>query len=144
MEDYPGEWMTAPTDSERNPENVIFVTGRSDVAKFKTNPRYSIRVDITLEYSPTSAGMPDEKNAELLKEVTDRLVDVFHKDPVAVLTGIYTGDGERNWIFYTTSTNIFQKKINLALADLPTLPLHITAENDPDWHEYTEMLTTLQ
>jgi hypothetical protein len=64
---------------------------------------------------------------------------VFEKDPVAVLTGIYTGDSQRNWVFYTLSTHIFQKKINEALAQLPTLPLQISAENDPDWEEYAEM-----
>ena len=64
---------------------------------------------------------------------------VFHKDPVAVLTGVFTGGGERTWVFYTLSTHIFQKKINEALADLPLLPLEISAENDPGWDAYAEM-----
>ncbi|MDE6287730.1 MAG: DUF695 domain-containing protein, partial [Muribaculaceae bacterium] len=59
--------------------------------------------------------------------------------PVAVMTGIFTGAGERTWVFYTLSTAIFQKKFNQALADLPLLPLEITAENDPYWEAYDEM-----
>lgn len=36
------------------------------------------------------------------------------------MTGIYTGDGERNWIFYTLSLPIFGSKLNEALAPLPS------------------------
>ena len=64
---------------------------------------------------------------------------MLRKDPVAVLTGIFTGAGERNWIFYTLSTHIFGKKINEALADMPLLPLEIYSENDPGWEQYDEM-----
>lgn len=55
------------------------------------------------------------------------------------MTGIYTGDGERNWIFYTLSLPIFGRKLNEALAPLPLLPIRIAAENDPGWEEYDEM-----
>lgn len=56
------------------------------------------------------------------------------------MTGIYTGASQRNWIFYTFSTEVFGSYLNRALASLPTLPLKIYAENDPDWAEYDEML----
>ena len=46
---------------------------------------------------------------------------------------------QRDWIFYATSTHIFGKKINKALADFPQLPISIYAENDPEWQEYDEM-----
>jgi hypothetical protein len=116
------------------------VTGRRDIAKFRDNPRFSIRVEITWVYDEsTSAGMPDLATSELMEQATDNLSKIFAADPVAVLTGIYTGAGERNWVFYTLSTHIFQRKLNEALAELPLLPLQISAENDPDWEEYTEM-----
>lgn len=142
LEDYPGEWWTVPTDSDDG-STVIFVTGRLDVEKFRNNPRFTIRIDVTLNYDGLQNGMPDEDGAETLRRVTDRLVDVFRRDPIAVLTGIYTGGGERNWIFYTLSTHIFQRKFNEALADLPLLPISISAENDSRWAEYTEMRSIL-
>ncbi len=58
----------------------------------------------------------------------------------AIMTGIYTGSGERNWVFYTFSTEVFGSYLNRALKDLPELPLKIYAENDPSWAEYDEML----
>lgn len=132
------EWWTAPADSEDG--RLIMVTGRKDVARFRSNPKFSIRVEITWPYGdPAVATMPSEADAEVMGEATDRLLETLAKDPVAVMTGIFTGAGERVWVFYTLSTNIFNKKLNESLAPLPLLPLQITAENDPEWEAYDEM-----
>ncbi len=132
------DWWTCPTESEDG--RLIIVSGRRDIDSFRKNPRFNIRVEITLRYSDApDAAMPDDQTSELMGQVTDALNAVFDKDPIAVMTGIYTGAGERNWVFYTLSTNIFNKKLNEALAPLPVLPLTIYAENDPDWLEYSEM-----
>ncbi|MDD6890430.1 MAG: DUF695 domain-containing protein [Bacteroidales bacterium] len=131
------DWWTSPTEAENGA--LIMVTGRRDVDKFRNNPKFSIRVEVAWKYAGGSNGMPDTSTSQLMEQVHDALVDTFDKDPVAVITGIYTGDNRRDWIFYTLSTNIFQKKLNEALAPFPMLPLEIYAENDPDWAEYAEM-----
>ena len=132
------DWWTCPTESEDG--RLIIVSGRRDIDIFRRNPKFSIRVEITWRYSDAlSADMPDDSTAQMMGDVTDALEAEFTKDPVAIMTGIYTGAGERNWVFYTLSTNIFNKKINQALSSFPLLPLSIYAENDPDWLEYSEM-----
>ena len=129
------EWWSAPAESENG--ELIIVTGRRNMEAVMACGKYVNRVEVTWRYGET--GMPDLKTSELMEQVTDSLKAVLKKDPVAVLTGIYTGAGERNWVFYTLSTNIFNKKLNEALAPYPLLPLQITAENDPTWAEYDEM-----
>ncbi len=131
------QWWTAPTEAESG--RLIMVTGRKDVAEFRDNPRFNIRVEVTWPYQGDSTGMPDVATSEMMEQVQEALQSEFNRDPVAVLTGIYTGDDERNWIFYTLSTHIFGRKLNEALADFPQLPLSIYCENDPDWAEYDEM-----
>lgn len=135
--DLPGQWWTSPSESESG--RLIMVTGRRDVEKFRGNPRYSIRVEITWPYPATPDGMPDSETSKLMEEALAALIKTFAKDPVAVLTGIYTGDGERTMVFYTTSTHIFGRKLNESLAFLPLLPITVYTENDPDWAEYDEM-----
>lgn len=130
-------WWTAPTESENG--RLILVTGRKDVEKFRTNPRFSIRVEVTWRYEGDATGMPDTETSTLMEQVQEALLTAFRKDPVAVLTGIFTGDNQRDWIFYTLSTHIFGRKLNEALADFPVLPLSIYTENDPGWEEYDEM-----
>ncbi len=131
------EWWTSPQESESG--RTILVTGRKDVEKFRTNPKFSIRVEITWKYEGQPDGMPDFEISVMMEKVTERLELAFEKDPIAVLTGIFTGDDERNWVFYTLSTNIFGRKLNEVLSDLPLLPLEIICENDPDWEQYKEM-----
>lgn len=130
-------WWTSPLEDDEG--HLIMVTGRADVEKFRGNPRFSIRVQIDLPYSATTDGMPDRASAEMLDQVLESLKSELRADPVAVLTGVYTGAGVRTMVFYTLSTHIFNKKLNQALADLPLLPLEITAENDPEWLEFQEM-----
>lgn len=131
------DWWTSPTESENG--NLIMVTGRRDIDTFRNNPKFSIRVEVTWKYNSDSSGMPDIETSELMEKVQEALTETFRKDPIAVLTGIYTGDGERNWVFYTLSTNIFGRKLNEALASFELLPITIYCENDPNWEEYSEM-----
>lgn len=131
------DWWTSPTESESG--RLIMVTGRRDVDTFRNNPKFNIRVEVTWRYQGDKSGMPDEATAQLMDEVQAALQTAFTKDPIAVLTGIYTGDDERNWVFYTLSTHIFGRKLNEALASFDVLPIVIYTENDPEWGEYSEM-----
>lgn len=131
------DWWTSPTESENG--RLIMVSGRRDVEKFRNNPRFSIRAEISWKYVGEPSGMPDEPTSKIMEAVTEALQTTFQKDPAAVMTGIYTGDNRRDWIFYTVSTHIFGRKVNEALAQFDLLPIEIYTENDPDWAEYTEM-----
>lgn len=132
-----GEWTTAPADG--NDGKRVIVTGRRDVERFRQNPRMTIRVEVSWPYAGDAEGLPDDTTSMLMEQVTDTLLETFNRDPVAVMTGIYTGEGERTFIFYTVSTHIFGRKLNEALAGFPLLPLKIYCENDPEWAEYDEM-----
>lgn len=139
MDTDTGIWWTAPAESEETGRTIL-VTGRKDISKFRSNPRFSIRVEVTWKYdSPTPSGMPSEAEAEEMEAVQEALMKEFRKDPVAVLTGIFTGDGKRDWVFYTLSTHIFGRKLNEVLAPFRLLPITVYCENDPDWEEYDEM-----
>ena len=131
-------WWTAPAESEDG--HLIMVTGRRDVSRFRSNPRFNIRIEVTWRYdSADASGRPDTETSQLMEQVQEALQKEFQKDPVAVLTGIYTGDGKRDWVFYSLSTHIFGRKLNEVLAPFPLLPISIYCETDPGWEEYDEM-----
>lgn len=132
-----GDWWTSPAESDSG--QLIMVTGRRDIDKFMNNPKFKIRVEATWKFDSDNNGMPDRATSELMEEADTYLRETFRKDPIAVLTGVYTGDGERNWVFYTLSLNIFCRKFNEALASMELLPITLQAEEDPDWLEYKEM-----
>lgn len=132
-----GEWWSAPAIGDKG--GTVIVTGRKDVERFRAKGRMGIRVEITWRYSPLPDGMPDCETSELMEQTQEAMMQTFDRDPVAVLTGIFTGDGERTWVFYTVSTHIFGRKLNECLAGLPLLPLEIYCENDSRWEQYDEM-----
>ena len=131
------EWWTCPAEADNG--QLVMVTGRRDMEPVMATEKYNYRVEITWKYEGDANGMPDVATSSLMEEVQDALQADFMKDPVAVLTGIYTGAGERNWVFYTMNLRIFDRKLNEDLARFERLPLEIYAENDPEWNEYNEM-----
>lgn len=130
-------YWSFPAESESG--KTIIVTGRDDVDKFRDSGKYIYRIDVSWKYNAFPDGMPEDEDAKLMEEVTNALTDALKKDKVAVLTGIYTGDGSRDWVFYTKNLKIFSIVFNKALEELPTIPLVIEAEEDSDWEEYTHM-----
>lgn len=134
------EWWTAPAEGDNG--ELILVTGRRNMDEIMASKIFNNRIEVTWNYAPQANGLPDESTSKLMEQVHDALRAEFDKDPVAIMTGIYTGAGERNWIFYTRSINIFGRKLNEILAPFELLPLSIYAEKDPEWNEYREMQLT--
>ncbi len=130
-------WWSAPTEADNG--RTVIVTGRDYMDEVMAGGKYIYRVMVSWEYDALPSGMPDDKDARMMEKATDALMEEFNKDKVAYLTGIYTGDGRRDWVFYTSNLNIFGKVFNRALAPLDQMPLLIEAEEDPDWLEYSEM-----
>ena len=135
---FNSEWWTAPAESESGA--MILVTGRSGLENVIATGEYNDRIEVTWKYEADAKGFPDFATSKLMEEVTDALNKVFDKDRSAVMTGIYTGDGERTLVFYTLNPKYFQNAFNRALAPYPLLPLSIYAEKDPEWNEYRERL----
>ena len=131
------EWWTSPTESEGG--KLIMVTGRRNVESAMLSGKYNDRIEITWKYEPDGSGLPDKATSTLMEQVTEAINKAFKKDQVAIMTGIYTGDGQRNWVLYTLNPRKFQYMLNQALSDFELLPLELYAEKDSDWLEYKEM-----
>lgn len=130
-------WWSYPAEGDDS--KTIIVTGRDNVEKWQKPGKFPVRVTVSWDYEPLPDGMPNDADAELMDEATNALLDEFNRDKSAVMTGIYTGCGRRDWVFYTHSLNIFGKVFNRALAEVAAMPLKFEAADDPDWEEYREM-----
>ena len=131
------KWWTYPAEAENG--QTLIVTGRDDIEKWQRPGKFPVRVTAIWDYEPKPDGMPSDADADLMEQATDGLLEEFQKDKCAVMTGIYTGAGRRDWVFYTHSLSIFSKVFNRALDPLPPLPLRFDAAEDPDWEEYRDM-----
>ena len=120
---------------------IVYYSYTNNVHTIVSDLCTQIDADV-IRIEPAEKGMPDNTTSKLMEQVHDALCAEFKKDPVAVLTGVYTGAGERNWVFYTRSVNIFGKKFNKILAPFELLPIKLYVEKDPEWNEYREMRLT--
>ncbi len=134
---FPDKWWTSPAESEAG--KTVIITGRDGLEKVQASGKYIYRLDVSWDYEPEASGMPSDADARIMEEATDALLKVFDKNTAAVMTGIYTGDGRRDWIFYCLNLKVFSSSFNNALADLPAMPLEISATEDPEWEECSEM-----
>lgn len=130
-------WWTSPTEADNG--KTVIVTGRDYMDEIIAKGKFIYRVNVGWNYNSLPDGLPEDEDAKLMEKATDALLAEFKRDKVAYLTGIYTGDGRRDWIFYTCNLNIFGKVFNRALETLDPMPLSIEAESDPAWEEYLEM-----
>lgn len=131
-------WFTALSESESG--QMISVYGRDELKEFMESGKYKERVEITWKYEADKRGLPDEALAEKMELVEEILRKAMEKkDKLAILTGVYTGDGEKVWIFYTRTVRVFGERLNEALASFELLPISIYTELDPEWEEYQDM-----
>lgn len=132
-------WFTAISDNEDG--SYTFISGRSGIDEFIKSGKMKQRVEVTWKYEADSKGMPAiDKEAQIMEAVEERLRKAMEKDKLGILTGIYTGQGKRDWVFIIRNLNAFGERLNDALAGLPQLPIEIYAENDPENEEYKSLL----
>lgn len=133
------KWFTALSENEDG--TYTFISGRSDIDEFIQSGKLKERVEVTWHYEADAKGLPAiDKEAQIMEAVEERLRNALEKDKLAILTGIYTGQGVREWVFITRNTPAFGQRLNEALAGLPELPIEIYAEQDPDNEEYKSLL----
>ena len=133
------KWFTALSENEDG--SYTFISGRSDIDEFIKQGKMKERIEVTWHYEADEKGMPAiDKEAQIMEAVEERLRTALEKDKLAILTGIYTGQGKREWIFIARNTAAFGERLNDALAGLPQLPIEIYAEKDPENEEYKSLL----
>jgi len=133
------KWFDAIAENEDG--SFTYISGRSDIEQFINSGKMKERIEITWNYEKDERGVPcNDKEAQIMEAVQDRLQKAMERDKLAILTGIYTGNGKREWIFIARNTQAFGERLNEALQGLPKLPIEIYAEKDPDNEEYKDML----
>ncbi|WP_455640574.1 DUF695 domain-containing protein [Parabacteroides sp.] len=131
------EWFTALSEDEEG--HLITVSGRDELTEFVQSGKFKERVEITWKYEGDEKGMPGEELAEQMETVEETLKKAMEKDKLSILTAVYTGAGEKIWVFYTRTVRVFGERLNEALASFELLPISIYTEVDPEWEEYLDM-----
>lgn len=130
-------WFTALSENESR--QMITIAGREELTEFRNSGKLKERVEITWAYKGDQKGMPSDELAEQMEAVQETLRKAMEKDKLSILTAVYTGGGEKIWVYYTRTVRVFGERLNEALASFELLPISIYTELDPEWEEYQDM-----
>ena len=131
------EWFTALSEDEKG--QLVTVCGREELTEFVKSGKFKERVEISWKFEGDEKGMPSDELAGKMESVQEAMAKAMEKDKLAILTGVYTGGGEKTWIFYTRTVRVFGERLNEALESFELLPIEIYTEVDPEWDEYLDM-----
>ncbi|MDP4271527.1 MAG: DUF695 domain-containing protein [Bacteroidota bacterium] len=132
------KWFSAISEDENG--KLVIVTGRDDIMDFVKSGKFKERAEIYWKYEGDGQGMPSEELSEQMEQVEEALRKSMEKDKLAILTGVYTGGGQKTWVFICRTVRVFGERLNEVLSSFDLLPIEIYTENDPDCEEYLDML----
>ena len=103
-------WFTALSENESG--QMITVYGRDELNEFTESGKFKERVEITWKYEGDGRGLPSDDLGEKMEAVEEALRKAMEKkDKLAILTGVYTGGGEKVWVFYTRTVRVIRRTL---------------------------------
>lgn len=131
------EWFSAISEAENG--QLVIITGRDNLHAFMRSGKFNDRVEIRWKYVADEVGMPVMEDAKRMELMEEALRNAVEKNKLAIMTAVYTGGGEKSWVFYTRTSAVFFQTLNEALASFELFPLELLAEKDAGWEEYQDM-----
>ena len=132
-------WFTALSENEDG--TYTFISGRTNIEAFVNSGKLRQRLEVVWNYKADVKGLPaDDKEAQMMEEVGDKLRAAMEKDKLAIVTGVYIGQGKRETNFICRNLEAFGQRLNDTLAEYPQLPIVVNAYDDPENEEYKELL----
>jgi hypothetical protein len=88
--------------------------------------------------SADGTGMPNDEALNQMEDFENLIDDALVEKGTARLMTVFTGEGVREWQFYTDDEEFFMRKFNEAMDGKPVLPLEIDAYEDENWDSYKD------
>ncbi len=135
-------WATAISKNEKAGTAIVY----RYIKKFPSNFRresQSQRIIITWKYQGEK-GMPPPDLQARMNELEDALQPAVEGNGLSTLALVSTGDGLKEWIYYSKSESQFFEQLNKALAKLKPFPIEIHVAADPKWKSYEDFQTQVK
>ena len=120
-------------------DNRLITTFRTGARGIVGSPRYTIRIGIAVPFlAPDAEGMPTSD--ELAQLVAFEDVVTERAGDNAVLVGVITTGGMREFVLYTGSGEWIPAFHTDLKSALPTHDVQMVAETDPKWSVYRQFV----
>jgi hypothetical protein len=101
---------------------------------------YENLIIISWQYSADESGMPERAEHKSMNELEDAIEQQLEPSGLGVQAASTTGNGTKEWRYYTYDTDEFMDKFNQSLVGHQTYPIEIQLFKDPDWSGLSELL----
>ncbi len=94
--------------------------------------RTDFRENVIVEWR-FGEGLPDQATSAAMREFENHMDPLDDHAGNSLLVHVYTGDGIREWCYYSKDYDKFMEDLNVALADKVRYPIQILHDTDPIW-----------
>lgn len=130
-------WIISEGESENGKLSVIRL--REDLPPDTVRAKLKNLVLITWNYEPVDeSGMPSQEDTEKMERFEDLMDAGVVETGFGRLMTVFTGEGLKEWQFYTGDEEVFMQKLNETLAGEEVLPLEIEVFEDENWDGYQD------
>lgn len=105
-----------------------------------SKPEFPNLLAISWQYDPDiNNGMPTPKDNERMVLLEDLLEKALEGKKQSILTAVVTGNGVKEWQWYSRDAKTSMQIINEALSGHSEFPIQISTEHDPEWSAYLNL-----
>lgn len=130
------DWVLAEGSSGGKP---LIVRMRSTLPAEADQSLFRYLLIIRWAYEPNERGMPDSDTHKLMNAFEDALEAGTEQRLSGVQAVSLTGDGKKEWRYYTAEVDGFIESLNVDLVGHPHYPLQIESFVDEDWRGLRDM-----
>ncbi len=131
LDDELEQWSIVTADNEETGEHAVF---RLRTSRPETPQGQSFSTAVSIGWSfESDSGMPSPETMEVMNSFEDGIDPLTWLNGFSELMYVATGNGEREWLFYSSDQERFMGEFNSLLADHQPYPLRIEFIDDPEW-----------
>ncbi|CAN7500205.1 DUF695 domain-containing protein [Pseudoxanthomonas sp. LjRoot143] len=114
-------------------DKPLLIRYRGEFASKPDVSAYPILIRVSWSFATDDSGMPESSASDAMAIFEDRLVSAVESHRDAVLAAVITNDGQREWLFYASSTREFGRRLTEMPQEEERYPISLTSENDSGW-----------
>lgn len=133
------EMLTVLLEGEHDSELMRFLLVRKELMPHLDTKKYPYRIEIRWAYEGDKRGMPTDTTGAEMEAFEAALTPALERNKLALLAYTCTGEGLKEWVYYTRNLKAFGETLNTALVDLPQFPLTFEADEDREAEMFREV-----
>jgi hypothetical protein len=132
------QWSVAQLEKNGKP---LLVRYRNERPQGVETVAFPFLLSATWAYQPNEFALPSADEMELMDKFEDALASALETSRTAHLMVILTGNGERDWLWYTSGEAQAMRHVNQALKGHKPYPVQFSVQKDRGWKAHTQFVT---